>query len=112
MFNFTKNKRLISLNFNFIFKKNNKLNNSYFIMLNKKNKIKYPRIGIIIPKKIVHKTYIRNKFKRIIREYFRLNQYSIFNRDYVIILYNKNILKINIFSFKKHLENIWFYFKK
>ncbi|QJC34699.1 ribonuclease P protein component [Enterobacteriaceae endosymbiont of Donacia crassipes] len=111
-FNFTKNKRLTSLNFNSIFKKNNRLNNLYFIILNKKNNIQYSRIGIIIPKKIVRKTYIRNKFKRIIREYFRLNQYYFFNRDYIIILYNKNILKIDIFYFKKYLKNIWLNFRK
>ncbi|QJC35097.1 ribonuclease P protein component, partial [Enterobacteriaceae endosymbiont of Donacia piscatrix] len=75
-FNLTKNKRLTTLDFNIIFKNNIKLHNLYFTILNKKNKIKYSRIGIIISKKIVCKIYIKNKFKRIIREYFRLNQHS------------------------------------
>ncbi|QJC33884.1 ribonuclease P protein component [Enterobacteriaceae endosymbiont of Donacia provostii] len=112
MFNFSKNQRLNSVEFNNIFKKNNRVNNLYFIILNKKNQIKYPRIGIIISKKLINKTNIRNKFKRIIREYFRLNQYLFLDRDYIIILRNKNILKINILYFKKYLENIWFNFKK
>ncbi|QJC35476.1 ribonuclease P protein component [Enterobacteriaceae endosymbiont of Donacia proxima] len=111
-FNLTKNKRLITSDFNLIFKKSNKLNNLYFTILNKKNKIQYSRIGIIISKKIVRKIYIRNRFKRIIREYFRLNQYYFLNRDYIIILNNKNVLKINTFYFKRYLKNIWSSFKK
>ncbi|WP_168893247.1 ribonuclease P protein component [Enterobacteriaceae endosymbiont of Donacia marginata] len=110
-FNFSKKKRLTSLNFNLVFNKPIKLHNKYYSLLSKKNRIKYSRIGIIIPKKIINKTNIRNKFKRIIREYFRLNQYLFINMDYIIIINNKNILKINNFYFKKYLEKIWNIFK-
>ncbi|QJC35889.1 ribonuclease P protein component [Enterobacteriaceae endosymbiont of Donacia sparganii] len=109
---FSKKKRLTSLNFNLIFSNSKKLHNEFFIILSKFNKIKYSRVGIIIPKKIIYKTNIRNKFKRIIREYFRLNQYSFLIMDYIFIIKNKNILKINNFYFKKNLENIWNFFKK
>ncbi|QJC37108.1 ribonuclease P protein component [Enterobacteriaceae endosymbiont of Donacia vulgaris] len=108
---FSKKKRLTSLDFNIIFLNPIKLNNKYYTILSKINYIKYSRIGIIIPKKIVHKTNLRNKFKRTIREYFRLNQYSFIIMDYVIIINNKNILKINNFFLKKYLENIWHFFK-
>lgn len=110
-FNFSKKKRLTSLNFNLVFNNSIKIHNKYYSIISKKNKIKYSRIGIIVPKKIINKTNIRNKFKRIIREYFRLNQYSFIIMDYIIILNNKNILKISNFYFKKYLKKIWDIFK-
>ncbi|QJC37518.1 ribonuclease P protein component [Enterobacteriaceae endosymbiont of Donacia thalassina] len=111
-FNFSKKKRLTSLNFNLVFNNPIKLYNKYYTILSKKNRIKYSRIGIIIPKKIINKTNIRNKLKRIIREYFRLNQYLFVNMDYIIFVNNKNILKKNNFCLKKYLEKIWNFFKK
>ncbi|QJC34297.1 ribonuclease P protein component [Enterobacteriaceae endosymbiont of Donacia cinerea] len=109
--NFSKKKRLTSFNFNIVFNDPIKSNNKYYTILSKINRRKYSRIGIIIPKKIIHKTNLRNKFKRIIREYFRLNQYSFIIMDYIIIINNRNILKINDFFSKKYLENIWSFFK-
>ncbi|QJC32268.1 ribonuclease P protein component [Enterobacteriaceae endosymbiont of Donacia versicolorea] len=108
---FSKNKRLTSLDYNFIFNKPNKIKNRYFTILSHVNKLQYSRIGIIIQKKKIKKTNIRNKFKRIIREYFRLNQRIFYNMDYVIIINNKNILKINNFYFKIYLEKIWNIYK-
>ncbi|QJC33479.1 ribonuclease P protein component [Enterobacteriaceae endosymbiont of Donacia clavipes] len=110
-FHFSKKKRLTSLNFNFIFNHPNKIKNKYFTILSHINKLKYSRIGIIIPKKKIKKTNIRNKFKRIIREYFRLNQYIFYNMDYIIMINNKNILKINNFYCKIYLEKIWNIYK-
>ncbi|QJC38750.1 ribonuclease P protein component [Enterobacteriaceae endosymbiont of Donacia fulgens] len=110
-FNFSKKKRLTSSSFDLVFNNPTKLHNKYYSILSKKNKIKHSRIGIIVPKKIIDQTNIRNKFKRIIREYFRLNQYSFVIMDYIIIVNNKNILKINNFYFKKYLEKIWNIFK-
>ncbi|QJC36702.1 ribonuclease P protein component [Enterobacteriaceae endosymbiont of Donacia simplex] len=109
--NFSKKKRLTSLDFNFVFNNPIKSNNKYYTILSKINYMQYSRIGIIIPKKIIQKTNLRNKFKRTIREYFRLNQYSFIIMDYIIIINNKNILKINNFFLKKYLENIWNFFK-
>lgn len=37
----------------------------------------YSRLGIIVPKKNVNKATKRNRFKRVIREFFRLHQYRL-----------------------------------
>ncbi|WP_168895299.1 ribonuclease P protein component [Enterobacteriaceae endosymbiont of Donacia tomentosa] len=111
-FNFSKKKRLLtSLDFDFVFKNPNKIYSKYFIILSRKNKIKYSRIGIIISKKKIYKTCNRNRIKRIIREYFRLNQHLLCILDYIIIISNKKIINLNNLNFKNYLENIWKIYK-
>ncbi|QJC29275.1 ribonuclease P protein component [Enterobacteriaceae endosymbiont of Plateumaris rustica] len=105
--NFSKKKRLLSYCFNFISNNSYKKSNKYYIILSKKNIFQYSRLGIIIPKKNISKSYIRNKIKRIIREYFRLNQYKFPIRDFVVILTNKNIININYIKYKKYLKKLW-----
>ncbi|QJC28831.1 ribonuclease P protein component [Enterobacteriaceae endosymbiont of Plateumaris consimilis] len=105
--NFSKKKRLLSCHFNFIFDKPYKKSNKYYTILSKKNILQYSRLGIIIPKKIINKSHIRNKIKRIIREYFRLNQYKLPIRDFIVILTNKKLMNINYINFKKYLKKIW-----
>ena len=54
------------------------------------NNVIHPRLGVIIPKKNVNKASKRNYFKRIVREYFRLNQNKLKKID-VVIFFNKKI---------------------
>ncbi len=62
----------------------------------------YPRIKIIIPKKQIKLSTLRNKYRRIIYEIFRINQYNIKKIDFIfkinknILFYQKNNIKINI----------------
>ncbi|MCV2508569.1 MAG: ribonuclease P protein component [Candidatus Lightella neohaematopini] len=42
------------------------------------NNLNYSRIGIIVPKKNIKKSFQRNRIKRLIREYFRLNVHDFF----------------------------------
>ncbi len=66
------------------------------------NKLKYPRIKIIILKKYIKLSTFRNKIKRIIYENFRINQYKIKNID-IIFKINK---KINHIKKKYIIKNI------
>lgn len=98
----------------FFFKKKNKIKKfknikkikkyKFIIIKYNKNRLNYPRLGIIINKKIIKYSTIRNKIKRIIRETFRIKQYKIKKIDYLIIL-KKNFFK-NIKNMKNYFLKI------
>ena len=61
-------------------KKNN------FVLKARTNDLTQPRLGYTIPKRGTHFAYRRNRIKRLIKEYFRLNSWKFPNMDYVVIL--------------------------
>lgn len=54
----------------------------------KPNNINCPRLGLIVAKKIARRAVDRNRVKRLLREFFRVNQQNqvIVNMDWVIRL--------------------------
>ena len=54
----------------------------------KPNKINYPRLGLIVAKKVARRAVERNRVKRLLREFFRVNQHNrvTLNMDWVIRL--------------------------
>ena len=53
------------------------------------NDLTYPRLGIVVAKKNFKKAVSRNYFKRIVREFFRLNQNKIGTIDLVVLVNKK-----------------------
>lgn len=104
----TKEKKIKIKYFNKICKKKKyyiKINIYKFIIIKYIcNNNKNPKISILIKKKYIKLSTKRNKFKRIILETFRINQYKIKKLNYLIILKN------NILLLKK--KNIFNYFNK
>lgn len=104
--NFSKEKRLLKKqSFSLVFKKNDKkIYYKNFLILIKKNEYLVPRLGIIIPKKIVKNAVDRNLLKRKIRESFRKNQLDLVRIDIIFLLTKKskldrdNIKKLNFFN--------------
>ncbi|BBA84750.1 ribonuclease P protein component [endosymbiont of Euscepes postfasciatus] len=64
---------------------------NYIIINYLKNNFNYPRIGFIIKKKIINKSFLRNYFKRILKEFFRKNKNRFENFD-VLIIFKKSLL--------------------
>jgi ribonuclease P protein component len=63
-----------------------KLFTKYFSVYYCNNYLGYSRLGIIVPKKNIHKSTRRNCIKRIVREFFRLNQYQFKSTDLLIVI--------------------------
>lgn len=63
-----------------------------FTVLARKNDLTHPRLGLAIAKKVISKSHLRNKVKRLIRESFRLNQHNIGNLD-IVVLVRPGIIK-------------------
>ncbi|HXC40544.1 MAG TPA: ribonuclease P protein component [Burkholderiales bacterium] len=55
-------------------------------LLVKANGLDYARLGMIVPKRAVALATRRNRLRRVIREWFRLNQARFAGRDWVVRL--------------------------
>lgn len=58
-------------------------------LLYRPNNLTHPRLGVIVSKKNIRCANMRNNFKRIAREYFRLKQKQIKMLDIVILAKSK-----------------------
>jgi len=50
------------------------------------NALGFPRLGLIVPKRIFPRAVDRNRMKRLVREWFRRNQASLGGRDILVRL--------------------------
>ncbi len=83
-----------------------------FIIYYKKNNFNQSRIGLSVPKKI-GKANVRNRLKRLIREYFRQSEYKFLGVDILFVVsWNRN-LSSESFVIKEEvlLKNIEEFFK-
>jgi ribonuclease P protein component len=62
-----------------------------FTVLSKANVLGIPRLGLIVPKRLLPRAVDRNRVKRMLREWFRCNQTQLGNRDILIRLTGKAI---------------------
>ncbi|MBU0745085.1 MAG: ribonuclease P protein component [Gammaproteobacteria bacterium] len=69
-----------------VFKKTKrKIHTQAFIIYYCDNDLSYPRLGVIVPKRNIHQATKRNRFKRVVRESFRLNQNRFQGVDILIV---------------------------
>lgn len=71
-----------------------RLRSESFELIYGPNNLGYPRIGYIVSKKISSKAVIRNRIKRIFREYFRHNK-ALFGSNDIIFVCKKDISSWN-----------------
>ncbi|CAL4317672.1 ribonuclease P protein component [Buchnera aphidicola] len=104
---FSKKMRLLnSDDFNNVFKCSKKYEISEIIILYRSNQLNYPRLGIIVSKKVSKYSHQRNLFKRLIRESFRLIQYRLMYFDFVIIV-KPNMLILQKNKIQILLKHLW-----
>jgi len=94
-YNFPKTKKLLEeKQFKLVFEKGRKLFSKGIIIFFYDNPLGYSRLGVIIPKKSISKATQRNNFKRVVREFFRINQEK-FNSKDIVVLFTPKIIELN-----------------
>ncbi len=93
-FGFTKKERITDpQDFRRVMKLGRRLSSRNFILFIKKNEYLFHRLGIVVKKEIGPATF-RNRMKRYIREFFRLQKHQI-KSSYDIILMVKKGCSVN-----------------
>ena len=108
-FSFPKNERLLNrkdfVNLN---RSGKRHRTGHFIVLSKKNGLVITRLGITVNKRIGNAVK-RNRIKRLIREFFRLNKESFQEGCDVIVIANRGAHELLFKDIEKELGsiNIW-----
>jgi len=84
-FTYSRKLRLTTADFDQVMKKGVKTVTPFFVFLHLKTENDNNRIGFIIAKKNIGNAVKRNRYRRIIRECFRLNQHRFSHIDIVVI---------------------------
>lgn len=71
--------------YDYVFQSAKKIGTHSATLLYRLNNLDYPRLGLIVSKKTAKRANVRNRFKRVSRESFRLMQHELPNVDIVIL---------------------------
>jgi ribonuclease P protein component len=53
-------------------------------VLVKPNRLRYSRLGMVVPKRVLKRSVDRNRYKRTFREWFRHRQANLAGRDWIV----------------------------
>ncbi|ELI1812877.1 ribonuclease P protein component [Vibrio fluvialis] len=68
-----------------VFQQAHRAGSPHFTVIARDNNLSHPRLGLAVPKKQIKTAVGRNRFKRLARESFRLNQHKLAHKDFVVI---------------------------
>lgn len=85
-YSFPRQGRLLSTaEFDAVFKKPVRASAPGIVILARLNTVKRPRLGLVVPKKVLKRAVWRNRIKRVVRETFRQHQTTLPAADVVFI---------------------------
>jgi ribonuclease P protein component len=106
-FSFSRKYRLTTkADFSAVFDDQLKVSLGSFLALYIKNQKAYPRLGLIVSKRIIRKAAARNHLKRVLREGFRVRKESIPAID-LVIMARKGCKIENKVKLQKELDTLW-----
>jgi len=106
MHTFEKKHRLLKKqDFNDVFKEPSRFSSHGFTFLYKENAHKHARIGIALSKKIINKSFERNKVKRLLRESFRLQ--SELPAIDIVVLAKPRLSRYSYREIRTNLDGLW-----
>jgi len=104
---FVRESRLLTPHqFSFVFAQAIPAVSSTITILARHNELEFPRLGITVAKKKVKLAAQRNRFKRCVRESFRLHAHELPNVD-IIVLAKQGVHKLDNASIHQQIEQLW-----
>ncbi len=97
-------RKKIKLNFNIAIKNGDKFHVKGIYIYAKNKNTKSSNLGVIISKKVSNLAVVRNKYRRYIKEIFRLDFKSVEYKDLVFVV-NKRILDLDFNRIRKELSD-------
>ncbi|ATF09540.1 Ribonuclease P protein component [Candidatus Enterovibrio altilux] len=92
--------------FNSVFQQSHRVGSPHLTILARNNVLGYPRLGQAVPKKQIKFAVDRNRFKRLIRESFRLHQHLLPAKDFVVLA-KKSANKLSNEELYLLLDKLW-----
>lgn len=105
-FRFTKPAKLIKTDeFSSVFNFRKRISAQYLAIHYQPNMQQHARLGLVVGKKTAKLSVSRNYMRRVLREFFRLNQQNICNVDLVIRVQNK-FDKVDFVQIKQEFDTL------
>ena len=83
-----------------------KVSNRHILLLARESNTQHSRVGLVVAKKNVRKAVERNRFKRLVRDSFRLHQHTLEPLD-IVVLSRPGLSDLDNQTIIKQLENLW-----
>ena len=91
--------------FSSVFNLRKRIANTYFVIRFKPNNLNRPRLGLVVGKKTAKLAVHRNYMKRVLREFFRLNQHQLPSLDLVVQV-QKKFQKTDFVQLKQEFDKL------
>ena len=83
-----------------------KVSNRHILLLARESNTQHARVGLVVAKKNVRKAVERNRFKRLVRDSFRLHQHNLEPLD-IVVLSRPGIAELDNQTIFNQLEKLW-----
>jgi ribonuclease P protein component len=88
-----------------------KVSTKEILLLCKPNGLEHPRLGLVVAKKHIRSAVQRNRFKRLVRESFRLHQQDISGID-IVVLARKDADLLANEDLTRQITGLWYRLNK